>query len=161
MTAAPAISSDDYRRQARQLRARHRGDSATLITSLRDLAIAHDRETMVKPTVERVNRPLLPPSSPSVVEHFGTSIRERLQGQFISYSDRLDLFAEASRLGIGRFEANLMIAAVQHTAEREIFDDVQAGDVIRQRGTSTRSMLLFAATVQASIALFAYRLLIA
>jgi len=41
-------------------------------------------------------------------------IVDRLEGRILPYSARLELLSAAAGFGIGRFHANLMIAAVQH-----------------------------------------------
>lgn len=55
---------------------------------------------------------------PPRVDPFVELIRKSFDGQLLHYSMRLRLFREADRRGIGRFQANLLIAAVQHEQER-------------------------------------------
>jgi hypothetical protein len=55
---------------------------------------------------------------PPRVDPFVELIRKSFDGQLVHYSTRLRLFREADRRGIGRFQANLLIAAVQHEQER-------------------------------------------
>jgi hypothetical protein len=47
---------------------------------------------------------------------FAQVVRQRMDGPVLRYSHRTHLIREAERRGIGRFEANLIIAAVQHEA---------------------------------------------
>jgi hypothetical protein len=47
-------------------------------------------------------------------------VADRLEGKFLRYSTRLELLQIAAELGISRFQANLMIAAVQHQLGDEI-----------------------------------------
>ena len=65
----------------------------------------------------------------------------------LTYSDRLELLDEAGKLGIGRFDANLIIAAVQHRYDR--------GTVVveRRRGRKLPALDLLAVylVVQTSI----------
>jgi len=52
-------------------------------------------------------------------ERFAGLVPQHLDGPVLCYEDRQSLLEAARRLGIGRFEANLIIAAVQHRAEGE------------------------------------------
>jgi hypothetical protein len=47
-------------------------------------------------------------------DEFTSQILGRIRNGVLTYSDRLELLEEAGMLGIGRFDANLIIAAVQH-----------------------------------------------
>ena len=47
-------------------------------------------------------------------DQFTAQIVGRIRNGVLTYSDRLELLKEAEELGIGRFDANLIIAAVQH-----------------------------------------------
>ena len=53
---------------------------------------------------------------PPVAEVFEEVVRRRLDGPVLRYSQRLALLKEAERLGVGRFEANLVIASVLYRA---------------------------------------------
>ncbi|HMO25477.1 MAG TPA: hypothetical protein PKB10_04345 [Tepidisphaeraceae bacterium] len=53
------------------------------------------------------------PAAP-VARGFASAVRGSLQGGVLSYDDRDRLLARASRLGLTRFDALLIIAAVQH-----------------------------------------------
>jgi hypothetical protein len=48
---------------------------------------------------------------------FTRQIEQTLDGQHLSYTHRLRLIKRAATLGIGRFDANLIIATVQHRAK--------------------------------------------
>jgi hypothetical protein len=77
-----------------------------LYRSLRDLSDCHDRiyaELAQQPLSEQ------PPSS-----WFADQVFENLTEGVLPFSRRLDLLGTAEDLGIGRFQANLIIAAVQH-----------------------------------------------
>jgi hypothetical protein len=113
MTAAalPAISSDQYRREARRLRCRHAGRPDRLQRSLKTLA--------TRVTLPPANQDTVAPTqvgSARVCTGPAATFAERLAEQIpssgiLTYSARLQLLREAHRLGIGRFEANLLIAA--------------------------------------------------
>src|SRR4051812_7432464 len=47
---------------------------------------------------------------------FADWVRDQLDGPLLRYSVRLVLLKEAQRRGLGRFEANLVIASVLHRA---------------------------------------------
>jgi hypothetical protein len=55
-----------------------------------------------------------------VVEGLSAAVRESLVGTELPASDRERLLRRAGVLGLNRFEANLLIAAVQHRARRAI-----------------------------------------
>ena len=48
------------------------------------------------------------------VRWFGERVAREVDRQALRYSQRLQLLQQASRVGIDRFEANLIISAVQH-----------------------------------------------
>ena len=50
---------------------------------------------------------------------FLRQVRQTLDGNLLHYTDRMRLLADADRMGIARFEANLLIATVQHRAHTE------------------------------------------
>jgi hypothetical protein len=52
-------------------------------------------------------------SEDPVQREFAAAVSQAMEGSLIRYSKRLELMALAERLGIGRFEANLLIAQVQ------------------------------------------------
>lgn len=53
------------------------------------------------------------PAAP-VARGFASAVRGALQGGVLSFDDRDRLIARAGRLGLSRFDALLIIAAVQH-----------------------------------------------
>ena len=68
------------------------------------------------------------PVPPSILDQFApdvdcrpflAQVRQTLDGNLLHYSDRVMLLWSAQRQGIGRFEANLLIATVQHRSARE------------------------------------------
>ena len=69
----------------------------------------------------------------------------------LRYSQRLSLLKEAGRRGIGRFEANLMIASVQHRVKR----NVPAPETRRMNLSGWVAFVL----VQSSVVLGAWRLI--
>lgn len=92
-----------YRREARHLRGRLSGKPEELYGSLRQLS---DRYDLLH---SRCNRT---PATP--MEGFADLVRREVCAGVLPYSNRLGLLTTAGKLGIGRFEANLIIASVQH-----------------------------------------------
>ncbi len=83
------------------------------IHALRELAHKHDRirlQTRSNPVVT------LPEGAAG---RFAHAVRERMDGPVLRYSHRTRLIRQAEQRGIGRFEANLIIAAVQHEVGAE------------------------------------------
>jgi hypothetical protein len=92
-----------YRREARRLRSRLSGKPDELYGSLRQLSDRYDR---LYPLPDRT------PATPT--EGFANLVRHEVCAGVLPYSNRLGLLTTAGKLGIGRFEANLIIASVQH-----------------------------------------------
>jgi len=146
----------EYVRQARRLRARYGHDLSQLHRSLSRLKPAPVR----KPVQRRVDTlhddaTIAPNQNRATLARtvFASAVTEALDGPVLRYSIRLALLKQASRLGLGRFEANLVIAEVQHTQPR--------GEQVREeRGrTSAGSWVVIALFVQALIGAGAYVLL--
>lgn len=92
-----------YRRDARHLRSRLSGKPDELYGSLRQLSDRYDRLHAL---------PNGTPATPT--EGFADLVRREVCAGVLPYSNRLGLLTTAGKLGIGRFEANLIIASVQH-----------------------------------------------
>lgn len=88
------------------------GRAMALYRSLRDLSDRHDRNYPQPSATETLHGTIHPPS-----KQFARLVQDRLERGVLRYSDRLDLFDAAQSMAIGRFQANLIIAAVQHQAE--------------------------------------------
>ena len=104
-----------YRQQARRLRARFRGRPALLQESLQTLSRNCDAAQPARPA--SVGTPALTAVfevSPETVRRFSRMVRDRLEGQILRFEPRQLLIRAAGRMGIDRFQANLIIAAVQH-----------------------------------------------
>lgn len=107
----------DYRREARRLRSRHAGRPEELYRSLCDLSAREDRcrgiftpiQRLSRRQSTRASRPNRAPSS-----GFAQLVAQQLGSGVLRYSDRLSLLSVADAIGMGRFQANLVIAAVQH-----------------------------------------------
>jgi hypothetical protein len=52
--------------------------------------------------------------SPETARRFTRMVRDHLDGQILRFDQRQLLIRAAGRMGIDRFQANLVIAAVQH-----------------------------------------------
>lgn len=103
---SPTASSDEYRRRARKLRARHANDLVALHQALSELAQQTDQLATLQPKAD------------GPAGAFAQLVSQELDGPVLRYSKRQRLIREAERRGIGRFEANLIIAAVQHQTDR-------------------------------------------
>jgi hypothetical protein len=55
---------------------------------------------------------------PSTAQAFAEQVAAGMDGPVLRYATRRKLISDAGRLGIGDFEANLIIAAVQHERRR-------------------------------------------
>ena len=95
-----------YRRQARHIRGRLADSPVERYSALRELSRQHDATAGTSDQASP--RPLSPAGA------FGQLAAERIENGVLPYSCRLQLLGTAQELGIGRFEANLIIAAVQH-----------------------------------------------
>lgn len=126
---------DVYRRAARRLRASLRHDRPRLYRSLESLARRRDRRAH-----EAIERP---------ADRFARMVESSLDGTVLRYSQRLNLLRRAKYFNLDRFEANLLIAAVQHR--------VKESDRPRRQLMSTRlAYVLIASALQSLILLAAY-----
>src|ERR1700677_1308181 len=119
-----------YVRSARRLRAQYASQPGRMHRALRELS---------PPAVE----PVL--YDPTPAERFATRVIHELEGGLLRYSARLNLLKQAAQMGMGRFEANLIIAAVQHRQPK------RAGVSVNGRFGVMPLAIVFAA-VQALIA---------
>ena len=78
------------------------------------------REQMIRGDVKDIAA-VLPhlAASPGIARGFAGGVAKRLQGPLLTMDARRELVEAAGRLGIAPFEANLIIAAVQHVPQRE------------------------------------------
>jgi hypothetical protein len=83
---------------------------------------------------------------PGVAEAFAEEIERAMEGGVLRYSRRAALLRRAKGLGIGRFEANLLIATVLHKC-----GNVVATTDARDDGGGWGGVVLVVATVQAAI----------
>ncbi|MBV8781668.1 MAG: hypothetical protein JO353_09740 [Phycisphaerae bacterium] len=104
-------STDDYRRQARRLRCVYAKSPARLHAAL--AALAGQTAAIPQPR--------------SDVRNFAAAVAASMDGPVLRYSRRRELLARAEGLGIERFNANLLIAAVQHrlASEKPLSSDAQ------------------------------------
>jgi hypothetical protein len=110
------IGAVDYLRRARRLRHRLRHNPARLHACLRKLTSEPSTPVTVARAVPAgVAGPLQ--ADPIAMLAFTDEVTDALDGCVLRYSNRLSLLARAADLGISRFEANLIIATVQHRCE--------------------------------------------
>lgn len=120
----------DYVRRARRLRHIYRHRPDRLHRSLREIEPPHDDQLR---HVARLSITPLPTTAPHRAQAFADHVATHLEGSILRYSVRLALLREAQRRGIERFEANLIIAAVQHKADRKFVEDVSRSHERRRR----------------------------
>ena len=99
--------SDQYRRRARRLRHTLREHPSPLQRALSRLSSEMDE----KP-VSGQRASILPTSIPA--RKFETMVREAMQNGPMRYSQRLSMLKTAAAMGLGRFEANLILAIEQN-----------------------------------------------
>ncbi len=129
---------DQYRRRARRLRHIFRRQPGRLQRSLANLATEID------------DRPI-PTRAPVVVRsvravRFEGMIRTALSAGPLRYSQRLALLKAAEAMGLGRFEANLILA-IEHNREHPVVLDTP-----KRNWLPVSSVLLFAGIQSALIA---------
>jgi len=101
ISEGPTASTLAYLRHARRLRARWAGRLGRMHVELRQLN--QDFSPEIMPERERTQE-----------EIFCDDVAAAMEGTVLRYSERSRLLKEARRVGIERFEANLLIAKVQH-----------------------------------------------
>jgi hypothetical protein len=111
-------STAPYRAAARLLRGSFASDPVRLQRSLLELARREDaRRDAASRRADPVVSALHGMVNGEAAERFAELVRQHLGGPVLCYEDRQSLLRAAARLGIGRFDANLIIAAMQHRAE--------------------------------------------
>ena len=83
---------------------------------------------------------------PGVAEAFAGEVGRAVEGGVLRYSQRAALLRRAQSLGIGRFEANLMIATVLHR-----YGSAAAAADARNDGGGWGGVVVVVAVVQAMI----------
>lgn len=146
MDAACGDVNSAYRRQARRLRATLRHRPLELHASLRNLARYHDAA-----------RRKIPQAAPTPANRFANEVTKQLGDGVLPYDTRLAMLRRADHLRIERFEANLIIAALQN--RMSISQLPIASRIRRQRLRGIAPFVVFA-LVQASTLLAAWLLLI-
>jgi hypothetical protein len=82
---------------------------------------------------------------------FAEFASEQIAGPVLSYSKRLGLLRAARRLGIGRFEANLIIAAIQHRTAGSSVGCQRPGPRARFRAAPLLTFLLLQSLILVSV----------
>ena len=99
-----------YCRAARRLRGRLADQPVRLHRALRELKVPEaEAPSVTGRAAEPVGR----------AGGFAAEVARRMDGPVLRLAQRRFLLAKAHRMGIGRFEANLVIAAVQHERRAE------------------------------------------
>ena len=112
------FTSVEYRRCARRLRHAHRDDPLRRARALRELSNAYDaaRSAHARRAASFVSGPVEPVGAIDRVRAFAQRVADQLDGSVLRYSNRVALLHDARRHGLRRFDANLVIAAVQERA---------------------------------------------
>jgi hypothetical protein len=155
--AADHARAAGYCRAARRLRGEFSRQPGRLHRELRDLA---DRQGRPARKEQRFPGDRVLPDPGARSRAFATDVASRLEGPVLRHSQRRRLLKTAERAGIGRFEANLIIAAVQH--ERRGNDARTLGSPIHERKQPTGSLTLWpvglVVAIQAMIGWGAWRI---
>jgi hypothetical protein len=88
-------------------------DPASKQRALASLARQADRHRPAQPVQYLDTRPASAPVD-SGVREFAQAVTASMEGPILRFSRRQQLIEQAEQLGIRRFDANLLIAAVQH-----------------------------------------------
>lgn len=147
----PSLSHPSpYRAQARTIRARLSHRPAQMHRALRDL----NQSAPSDPTPTSATRiPAAPGALPGATDLFTQRVLDAVDGPILRYSVRQRLLKQADRLGIHRFEANLIIATVQHR-RRNLIDDIDDQPAPARSRTLVFALLLQLLILLAACALF-------
>jgi hypothetical protein len=165
LCSVPAVLQEpsiDYRRLARRLRCQLGNDPISKQHALAALARRADRsrrppEPDPLPISAELATPYTVPAADNGVRAFAAAVSSSLEGPILRFSRRQQLIRQAERLGIRRFDANLLIAAVQHRLESEKASKV--AEPKRNRSAWRFAPIGFAIGVQAVILLGVWGLL--
>lgn len=103
------LTGAEYLKQARRLRGRYFNRPDELHRRLRELSTG--RNTDPGSATAKLSSPR---------HDFAELVIAHIQGGVLRYSDRERLFEIARRMGIGRFETNLLIAVAEHRCGRSV-----------------------------------------
>ena len=145
---APPPGAAAYCSAARRIRHRHARRPDRLHRELCDLSQRRDAERSALPPAAK---PQVAALDGGPCEVFAAEVARRLEGPVLRQSQRRALLALARRTGIGRFEANLMIAAVQHARGVNANGDTPAPSRATARGTGAFAIVVLVALVQTAI----------
>ncbi|MBC8107538.1 MAG: hypothetical protein H7Z14_13180 [Anaerolineae bacterium] len=84
--------------------------------------ITESRNVQSTRTVRPHLAPVAAPADPNGVRAFAQQVALATTGSCLRYSQRLHLFALAKEAGISRFDANLIIAAIEHRSGKSRAD---------------------------------------
>lgn len=163
---AKADRADDYRRQARRLRHTFRCNPIKLHRSLRYLSACHDiasHQSHPQAAAARVFNPCMKAwvgnpcyknddlpeyvidQTSHTIRNFANDVAKSMRGPILSYSQRLILMRKAKQIGLRPFDANLIIAAVQHRVNETL------GVEESTKPTSWRFAMIIGALLQLGI----------
>ena len=151
ISVPPSVSA--YCRQARRLRGTLGHQPARMHRKLRELAV--NRTAGISDGVGPVEgRPH--GTGTSKARAFAERVGAGLDGTVLRYATRRALLREAAGVGIGAFEANLIIAAVQHERRATRTPAPAPGEKTPSRGLPRLAPFLVIVSVEAAVALCAW-----
>ena len=155
ISVPPSVSA--YCRQARRLRGTLAHQPVRMHRKLRELSVRPVPIAVPDgAAVARESRPIA-----SKAQAFAERVAAGLDGPVLRYATRRTLLRDAGRMGIGTFEANLIIAAVQHERRSACVPTQAPQEPARARGLISFGSLLVIFAVEAAVALGAWRVLFA
>lgn len=161
MTSTAHSIPISYLTQVRRLRAALRTRPEIMHRALATLNRQHDRLADAQ-TVEAVEISAAPtPAITDAAQLFAQIVKSHVDGPVLRYSLRQKLLHQADQLGIHRFEANLIIATIQHRCRNLAATPESASALISTPGAPKRiwAAALLAVMIQAGIVLSAWYLL--
>ena len=150
IAVSPSVSA--YCRQARRLRGTLAHQPARMHRKLRELVVPARDAASGERQVASTPRP-----TPSKAHAFADHVAAGLDGPVLRYATRKKLLADARRLGIGDFEANLVIAAVQHQRRRDVEPAVRRASATTDATAWYLASLVLVIAVDSLLALGVWR----
>ena len=124
---------------------------------LRELAAARSAG---QPTETVVIRSARANVAESQARGFAERVAGAMEGPVLRYAARRSLLRQARGLGIGDFEANLIIAAVQHERRKSVSTRVESAPKMPTGRMGSLAPLLVVVAVEVLVALGAWHMLL-
>jgi hypothetical protein len=147
----------DYCRQARRIRAEHRGDPVRTQQALSELSRKSDGDPRPRRS-DWSDSAVLGPRG-GWARNFADLVARQMVGPLLPWTARRSLLREAARRNIKPFEANLIIAAVQHQLGASAVVQSNPRTPIRD-GWAWPMGIATAVAIEAALIIFVWRLAI-